>query len=549
MGNIQISIQTKMSVMLIFFLTTLLSLYGVYQYMALRSAGLSRLNELADSVIVRLAENLSMPMWGADDLQVEKVVLSELREKNIQSIFVKDEKGRILTNKGRDPLWQIINLQEVPLSSDIARNAPIEIEGRNLGSVVLSMTTLFMQADLHQAIKTVAMTIVLLDAVLFVALILSVRQMLIRPLALLLANAETLAKGDFNCNILIHQHDEIGALANAFRAMTVKFIDVVHEVKDAVNTIVRNTSDLSSSAQTLSQGTSQQAAATEEVSSSMEEMSANIRQNAEHARQTESLAKQSVAYAEESGKVVAETAVAMQQIVDQISTIQDIAQQTRLLSLNATIESSRAQDYGKAFAVVAHEVRDLANTTRIAAETIVKLANSTLDVSQRAGEMLMTLVPNIQKTAELVMEISAASAEQSSGVEQINRAVQQLDQVTQMNASSAEEIASASEVLAKQAEQLQDTIAFFTLPETSKVEQIEEDQDVLHALQTLAAKGASEHALGALVKSLLATPQARPTERRKHEEASSSQDSPNHEPDMSPTTPLQDTLDEEFEHY
>ena len=190
-------------------------------------------------------------------------------------------------------------------------------------------------------------------------------------------------------------------------------------------------------------------------------MAANIKQNAENAIQTEKIAAKSAQDAQEGGRAVLETVNAMQQIAKKISIIEDIARQTRLLSLNATIEAARAQEHGRGFAVVASEVRSLAERSQIAAEEINSLANSSVSIAGKAGEMLTKLVPDIQKTAELVQEISAASKEQDSGAEQINRAIQQLDQVIQQNASTSEEVASTSEELTGQAEQLQTIIEFF----------------------------------------------------------------------------------------
>ena len=195
----------------------------------------------------------------------------------------------------------------------------------------------------------------------------------------------------------------------------------------------------------------------------MEEMAANIRQNAENAIQTDKIALKSAADAMESGRTVTETVAAMQDIAKRITIIEDIARQTRLLSLNATIEAAKAAEQGKGFAVVAAEVRSLAERSQAAAEEINNLANSSVKIAGRAGEMLARLVPDIQKTAELVQEISAASKEQDSGTGQINRAIQQLDQVIQQNAATAEEVASTSEELASQAEQLQITMGFFNI--------------------------------------------------------------------------------------
>jgi methyl-accepting chemotaxis protein len=182
--------------------------------------------------------------------------------------------------------------------------------------------------------------------------------------------------------------------------------------------------------------------------------------------QTEKIAVKAAADAQDGGVAVAETVNAMQEIAKKISIIEDIARQTRLLSLNATIEAARAQEHGRGFAVVASEVRSLAERSQVAAEEINQLASSSVDIAGKAGEMLKKLVPDIQKTAELVQEISAASGEQNSGAGQINRAIQQLDQVIQQNAATSEEMASTAEELASQAEMLQNTIEFFKVDET-----------------------------------------------------------------------------------
>jgi methyl-accepting chemotaxis protein len=272
-------------------------------------------------------------------------------------------------------------------------------------------------------------------------------------------SAEEMSTG--NLMVSLQERSEQDTLMQALNAMIRHLQSVVTDVQKSAKTIGTVSQELSSSSEQLSNGASEQAAAMEESSSSMEEMAANIRQNADNARQTENIALQSREYAEEAGRVVAETVMAMQQIAQKIAIVEDIANQTRMLSLNATIEAARAQDHGKAFSVVAAEVRQLSEVTKKAAEEISQLAVISLEVSEKAGTMLGTLVPSIQKTTELIQEISAASNEQSSGTEQINRAIQQADQITQQNATIAEQTASSAEELSNQAQQLQQTIAFF----------------------------------------------------------------------------------------
>ncbi|WP_022660635.1 methyl-accepting chemotaxis protein [Paucidesulfovibrio longus] len=282
-----------------------------------------------------------------------------------------------------------------------------------------------------------------------------------KPVLLGVTFAENMAQGDFTQNLDIDQKDEVGVLAGSLNDMVAKLRQVVHDVQSATENVASGSEELSASAQTLSQGATEQAASIEEVSSSMEEMTANIKQNADNARQTEAIAQQAARDAAEGGQAVNQAVDAMKNIAEKISIIEEIARQTNLLALNAAIEAARAGEHGKGFAVVAAEVRKLAERSGAAAGEISELSSNTVQVADNAGQMLAKLVPDIQKTAELVQEITAASNEQNAGVEQINRAIQQLDQVIQSNASAAEEMASTSEELSSQSQMLQQTMSFF----------------------------------------------------------------------------------------
>ena len=299
-------------------------------------------------------------------------------------------------------------------------------------------------------------------------------------------------KGDFNAiknnlNVLIRSTNDIAAAAKevaggnltvqlversgndelmrSLSDMVAKLAEVVTDVKGASDNVAAGSQQMSSGSEELSQGASEQAAAAEEASAAMEEMSANIRQNADNALQTEKIAVKSAADAQDGGKAVAQTVQAMKEIAGKISIIEEIARQTNLLALNAAIEAARAGEHGKGFAVVASEVRKLAERSQKAAAEISELSCSSVEVAVKAGDMLTRMLPDIQRTAELVQEISAACKEQDSGAEQINKAIQQLDQVIQQNASSSEEMSATAEELASQSEQLQGTIGFFRIGE------------------------------------------------------------------------------------
>jgi methyl-accepting chemotaxis protein len=275
--------------------------------------------------------------------------------------------------------------------------------------------------------------------------------------------ARSVAAGDLNASAKACSNDEIKDLIDALNAMTTKLREIVGEVMSATRNVAAGSQELSSAAEQLSQGATEQASSTEEASSSMEQMAANIKQNADNAGQTERIARQSSADAQASGEAVGKAVSAMQTIAQKIMIVQEIARQTDLLALNAAVEAARAGEHGKGFAVVASEVRKLAERSQAAAAEISTLSGDTVKAAQAAGDMLSKLVPDIQRTAQLVEEISAASREQNAGASQINLAIQQLDKVTQQNTSAAEEMSSTSEELASQAEQLQSSIDFFKL--------------------------------------------------------------------------------------
>jgi len=281
------------------------------------------------------------------------------------------------------------------------------------------------------------------------------------PVGVGVAVAKKLSEGDLNAEIKVDSKDEIGNLMSAMKVMVDKLRNVVVDVKTASDNVASGSEQLSAGAQQMSQGTTEQAASTEEASSSIEEMNATIKQNADNSMQTEKIALKSASDARESGQAVSQTVTAMKEIAQKISIIEEIARQTNLLALNAAIEAARAGEHGKGFAVVASEVRKLAERSQSAAGEISQLSSSSVQIAEQAGQMLAKLVPDIQKTAELVQEITASSKEQSSGADQINGAIQQLNQVVQQNAGAAEEMASTAEELASQADQLQATISFF----------------------------------------------------------------------------------------
>ena len=271
--------------------------------------------------------------------------------------------------------------------------------------------------------------------------------------------AARVAEGDLS--IAVEPRSARDTLGNALAQMVQRLSRVIGDVQAGAGALTTASQHVSSTSQALSRGTSAQAAAVQETTSSLEEMSASIARNAENSAVTGRTAADGAHNADESGRAVVATAAAMRTIAERIAIIEEIAYQTNLLALNAAIEAARAGEQGKGFAVVATEVRKLAERSQSAAQEIRGVAAASVELADRSSAQLSQLVPAIRRTAELVQEVSSASAEQASGVAQINRALTGVDEVTQRNASAAEALAATARDMAGQAASLKQAVGFF----------------------------------------------------------------------------------------
>ncbi|MBF0590531.1 MAG: Tar ligand binding domain-containing protein [Nitrospirae bacterium] len=320
----------------------------------------------------------------------------------------------------------------------------------------------------YESSRNIAIASIVIGLIFAIIVALWIINSIVRPLNDGVGIANSLAEGDLTVLINASGKDETGQLLTAMKDMVAQLKEVIGNVQMAADQVAAGSNELSSSAQQISEGATEQAASIQETSSSMEEMSVNIKQNSDNAAQTDRIAVKSAHDAQVTGQSVSKAVSAMREIASKINIVEEIARQTNLLALNAAIEAARAGEHGKGFAVVASEVRKLAERSQKAAGEITELSGTSVEVAENAGDMLLKLVPDIQRTAELIQEISAASNEQNAGAEQINKAIQQLDNVIQKNASAAEELASTSEELSAQAGMLQEAISFFKLGNSGK---------------------------------------------------------------------------------
>ncbi|MGV7207879.1 methyl-accepting chemotaxis protein [Oxalobacteraceae bacterium A2-2] len=509
--NMKMAYKLLLSFFIALLLTLIIGIFGIYQNSRLNTASAAVLNDTLPSVRLALLMKATLNRMRVSELQhilsaeekdyayYEKSIVTRSKEfSDYQSQYrllarSPDEDKLVMSLETAFKSYSVANDKIMALSrkgqKDEARDA---IRGesvklfREANDVVdklveLSKTESDSAKERNEALYASSrnwIIAILISALLVnVALALYIARLISRPLHAAVQVAEKAAQGDLTAHIAPDSTDEIGLLLRALQTMNTNLQGLVGQVRKGTETLNVASQEIAAGNLDLSARTEEQAASLEETASAMEQLTSTIKQNADYARQANSLAISATEVAGRGGKVVGEVISTMNainesshKIVDIIAVIDGIAFQTNILALNAAVEAARAGEQGRGFAVVASEVRNLAQRSAAAAKEIKDLINGSVErvsagskLVDLAGHTMTEVNESVRKVSSIVTDISAATQEQSVGIEEINIAIAKMDTVTQQNAALVEESAAASQSMQDLAADLSNSVNLFRI--------------------------------------------------------------------------------------
>ncbi|MBC3933843.1 methyl-accepting chemotaxis protein [Undibacterium rugosum] len=411
-------------------------------------------------------------------VEAERKLFAEYKQKWSQYLLENAKLVDLSIQNDRDAALAVLRGSSSTLNADILALADkmvkLNVEG--------GQASYDDSARIYQSSRNWILAAMAVSAAIGISLAYWIAKIVSTPLQHAVKLAKTVAAGDLTSRIESHSKDETGQLLDALKEMNASLCTVVSQVRAGTDTIAIASSEIATGNMDLSSRTESQAGSLEETASSMEELTSTVKHNHDNARQASQLAHSASEVAQRGGKVVSDVVSTMdsintssKQIVDIISVIDGIAFQTNILALNAAVEAARAGEQGRGFAVVASEVRSLAQRSADAARQIKSLITSSVEQVEQgnrlvsdAGKTMQEVVDSVRRVSDIISEITAASSEQSAGIEQVNTAVIHIDQMTQENAALVEQAAAAASSLQEQAANLSKVVSVFRLDPTER---------------------------------------------------------------------------------
>jgi methyl-accepting chemotaxis protein len=475
------SVRFRLNALFVVIVSCLLLAFGAINYFRAKGQLEASMDRQIDAALVRMSASLPTTLWNFDKAQIEQNLAAEMSAPFVVGILIRSG-DKVLSGSARSADGKIVASSSAPQADTSKSVNLVYLDGGKtnpVGEVTVFVSYEEIKNTLRAELTWGILQIVVLDIVIVLALSHILSLVVLNPLARVGEALRGIAEGeaDLTMRLPSGKSSEFNAVSDSFNTFIERLQGILKQVRVSIDTIAGASNEIASGNMDLSNRTESQASSLEETAASMEDMTNTVKQNAQNAQLANKMAANASAVAVKGGEVVTQVVDTMgsinqssNKIVDIIGVIDGIAFQTNILALNAAVEAARAGEQGRGFAVVASEVRSLAGRSAQAAKEIKTLIGDSVQkidagtkLVDQAGVTMRDIVDSVKQVTGVMAEIMAASQDQTTGIDQINQAVTQMDNNTQQNAALVEESAAAADAMQRQAANLASVVSVFKL--------------------------------------------------------------------------------------